>query len=1042
MLENYESIYKDYSEYKINDRIGEYIAIETTTNKDDDLVITEIRKLLFMHSKCSQVRGFSDKHDDEGYDMYDAVTIVNHVQELLFAPNFSRFIEYDTDEKVFKIQLLNLDSSHIYFNREVKQDTYMESDYFNIISPHQTTIRNHQKSSIIRESEGKFTRLISESIKEYQFEKASYIEKIIHKNFSTVIVDIPLISLTNRFKFMKNCPLSGNQNWPLIFCCDYSIGVIMDSYIIKKYAINECQNNLLEVQTLVEWSTLQQKQLFASEPSKIYISHGIFFSTDMVIKIDRENVQNLQGLLYKKYINKRRQQNVQIYPVKFDVEQLQSIEFSDDLSSKIGEYLVRSNKRYQKRKRIIFDFSIFDWLLASKLKDIYKTVDIPYDILKSACLAIFPYKRQNILFYLKEIPLMQYVYGRLQKYYEDEGVDCPYYIPFLKDSDGKTPLHYSLSNAKLTDQFLNYLADYPISYCSQNIQEMIPYLIIKGLQKTNYFLDKRFKMTPMLKNFDRERLRILKEIDFSFTGTNTFWFDQKQTIEQNQDLFDENEIQIPTKVMVLDIPNVINQSQNKDLNIFTALRTTEQMEIFESEAVRAIIEYAWPITRKAIIKWMMIPSMVFLVFFMFYTGIVFPVIEDCFEKRSQSISHEETLICQFNSVLNNTSKIIILSFLVYFLAIEIIQAYKDARIYLSSPWNYLDMISIIFVLLTLIIDYMDIDTAIQRPLYAIATLIVWLKSLYYLRIFRNVGYLTSMIIQVVQDMVYFFIILMMTLFAFGNSFFILSQANPDRESRFIKTYPEGLSFTFRLLLGDFDTQKFDDSNEIILWALFTTASIFLIIVLLNLLISIISESYNKIQLNAKNSMYKELASLIYDNYFLTDYELKSDKYILIAKPDCEYIDDIIEERAQVIQQGGDTSQKEEQEQIVQSISKLQEEISEIKAILIKQGQQQYQLFRDTITSANKKDNYHHDNDLQKDDNRTSLQPRVSATGARVSFGFGESIIRHPSQKRRRGTHNSGNETRGPSTIFQEHDQAGLFRRKNTIMKQKNFDIFQ
>ena len=53
------------------------------------------------------------------------------------------------------------------------------------------------------------------------------------------------------------------------------------------------------------------------------------------------------------------------------------------------------------------------------------------------------------------------------------------------------------------------------------------------------------------------------------------------------------------------------------------------MEIFESEAVRAIIEYAWPITRKAIIKWMMIPSIVFLLFFMFYTGFVFPILEDC-----------------------------------------------------------------------------------------------------------------------------------------------------------------------------------------------------------------------------------------------------------------------------------------------------------------------------------------------------------------------------------------------------------------------------
>lgn len=52
-------------------------------------------------------------------------------------------------------------------------------------------------------------------------------------------------------------------------------------------------------------------------------------------------------------------------------------------------------------------------------------------------------------------------------------------------------------------------------------------------------------------------------------------------------------------------------------------------------------------------------------------------------------------------------------------------------------------------------------------------------------------------------------------------------------------------------------------------------------------------------MNAKNSMYKELANLIYDNYFLTNYEVMSEKYIIIAQPDSEYMGDIKEERANV-----------------------------------------------------------------------------------------------------------------------------------------------
>lgn len=73
------------------------------------------------------------------------------------------------------------------------------------------------------------------------------------------------------------------------------------------------------------------------------------------------------------------------------------------------------------------------------------------------------------------------------------------------------------------------------------MKELIPYLIIKGLQKTNYFLDKRFKTTPMLETFDRERMKINQETKFSFTGANTFWFERREQIAEDKELFDENE---------------------------------------------------------------------------------------------------------------------------------------------------------------------------------------------------------------------------------------------------------------------------------------------------------------------------------------------------------------------------------------------------------------------------------------------------------------------------------------------------------------------
>jgi len=49
--------------------------------------------------------------------------------------------------------------------------------------------------------------------------------------------------------------------------------------------------------------------------------------------------------------------------------------------------------------------------------------------------------------------------------------------------------------------------------------------------------------------------------------------------------------------------------------------------------------------------------------------------------------------------------------------------------------------------------------------------------MYFLRVFRSVGYLTSMILQVLRDMQPFLLILIVSLLALSNAFFLLSLNN-------------------------------------------------------------------------------------------------------------------------------------------------------------------------------------------------------------------------------------------------------------------------
>ena len=49
------------------------------------------------------------------------------------------------------------------------------------------------------------------------------------------------------------------------------------------------------------------------------------------------------------------------------------------------------------------------------------------------------------------------------------------------------------------------------------------------------------------------------------------------------------------------------------------------------------------------------------------------------------------------------------------------------------------------------------------------------------------------------------------------------------------------------------------------WTMFILATVFLLIVMLNLLIAIISDTFERVQEQANNIMYKSIAELIFEN---------------------------------------------------------------------------------------------------------------------------------------------------------------------------------
>ena len=77
---------------------------------------------------------------------------------------------------------------------------------------------------------------------------------------------------------------------------------------------------------------------------------------------------------------------------------------------------------------------------------------------------------------------------------------------------------------------------------------------------------------------------------------------------------------------------------------------------------------------------------------------------------------------------------------------------------------------------------------------------------------------------------------------------------------------ESLQTIYRFLLGDFFFDGLRPYNQNwLLWVFFFISTFFLMLIMLNLIIAIMGDTYNRVQLNAASATYRELADLIFES---------------------------------------------------------------------------------------------------------------------------------------------------------------------------------
>ena len=223
--------------------------------------------------------------------------------------------------------------------------------------------------------------------------------------------------------------------------------------------------------------------------------------------------------------------------------------------------------------------------------------------------------------------------------------------------------------------------------------------------------------------------------------------------------------------------------------------------------------------------------------------------------------------------LNTTFAVLLLIMACYFFVIESFQLKTQSFSYFLSPWNAIDILPPLLMFVYYIRVLIDNKTLVDEDdmelnlyLKTVTTFFMWTKALYFLRIFESFAYLIRMIVRVIIDMKVFLLVLLIVIMAFADSFYGIIRNNPEGSYFATFDFWDSFLFAFLLALGDWSVPAtFGTVLVPMMQILFMMSTLFNLIVMLNLLIAIISETFAEVNSNKEKFNYQEKAQLISEN---------------------------------------------------------------------------------------------------------------------------------------------------------------------------------
>jgi len=185
---------------------------------------------------------------------------------------------------------------------------------------------------------------------------------------------------------------------------------------------------------------------------------------------------------------------------------------------------------------------------------------------------------------------------------------------------------------------------------------------------------------------------------------------------------------------------------------------------------------------------------------------------------------------------------------IFLLLYEFYQMILNKLDYWTDMWNYLDVIRGVLCIVYGIEQFVTMGSE-NETLLTLLTLFSWIRGITYFRLFDQTRYMVNLLKFVVEDMISFLALLFYSTLAFSFIFMAMDKGG---------SFSDYLTQSWSLDLGDFNTDGFGA----IQWIIFFLASMINPLIMLNLLISIMGNTYDRVQDGQEIADRKELCEMI------------------------------------------------------------------------------------------------------------------------------------------------------------------------------------